>query len=99
MTINKLSNNKGRFNLEYNSISDIDKVELRKGKRRVTRLSNTSGASIGIDTSHQQGKPPTSTKPTLPVKPLHIRPGLKPVKIPTVDDKILVRFIRGIINV
>jgi hypothetical protein len=26
----------------------------------------------------------------VPAKPAHIRPGLKPVKIPTVDDKVLV---------
>ena len=74
----------------YVLITEMDKVELRKGKKRVTRLSNTSGASINIDSSNIQGKPPISGKPTLPAKPLHIRPGLKPVKIPTVDDKILV---------
>ena len=28
-----------------------------------------------------------SIKPQVPAKPAHIRPGLKPVKIPTVDDK------------
>ena len=32
----------------------------------------------------------TGSKPQLPVKPAHIRPGLKPVKIPTVDDKLWV---------
>ena len=78
----------------YDFITEIDKVELRKGKKRVTRLSNTSGASINIDSSNTHGKPPISSKPTLPAKPLHIRPGLKPVKIPTVDDKILVRRIQ-----
>ena len=79
-------------------ISDIEKVELRKGKRRVTRLSNTSGASINIESAHPQGKPPISSKPTLPAKPLHIRPGLKPVKIPTVDDKILVSLISELLS-
>ena len=29
-------------------------------------------------------------KPQVPAKPAHIRPGLKPVKIPTVDDKVWV---------
>ena len=33
---------------------------------------------------------PAGSKPQLPVKPAHIRPGLKPVKIPTVDDKLWV---------
>ena len=60
-------------------------------------MSNTSGASINIDSAHPQGKPPISGKPTLPAKPLHIRPGLKPVKIPTVDDKILVSLISELI--
>jgi hypothetical protein len=32
-------------------------------------------------------------KPAVPAKPAHIRPGLKPVKIPTVDDKVLVSFV------
>ena len=27
-------------------------------------------------------------KPKLPAKPAHIRPGLKPVQIPNVDDKL-----------
>ena len=31
-------------------------------------------------------------KPQVPVKPAHIRPGLKPVKIPTVDDKVWVIY-------
>ena len=31
-------------------------------------------------------------KPQVPAKPAHIRPGLKPVKIPTVDDKVWVHF-------
>ena len=31
-------------------------------------------------------------KPQVPVKPAHIRPGLKPVKIPTVDDKVWVSY-------
>ncbi len=30
----------------------------------------------------------SSTKPKLPAKPMHIRPGLKPVQIPNVDDKL-----------
>ena len=34
--------------------------------------------------------PVKPAKPALPAKPAHIRPGLKPVKIPTVDDKVLV---------
>ncbi len=37
--------------------------------------------------------PPTAiaaAKPSVPAKPAHIRPGLKPVKIPTVDDKVWV---------
>ena len=29
-------------------------------------------------------------KPPVAAKPAHIRPGLKPVKIPTVDDKVWV---------
>ena len=33
-----------------------------------------------------------SAKPQVPVKPAHIRPGLKPVKIPTVEDKVWVSF-------
>lgn len=32
-------------------------------------------------------------KPQVPAKPAHIRPGLKPVKIPTVDDKVWVSTI------
>ncbi len=35
--------------------------------------------------------PAVAAKPSVPVKPAHIRPGLKPVKIPTVDDKVWVR--------
>lgn len=31
-----------------------------------------------------------ASKPQVPAKPAHIRPGLKPVKIPTVDDKVWV---------
>ena len=34
-----------------------------------------------------------SAKPQVPVKPAHIRPGLKPVKIPTVEDKVWVGFL------
>lgn len=34
--------------------------------------------------------PTVAVKPQVPAKPLHIRPGLKPVKIPTVDDKVWV---------
>jgi hypothetical protein len=37
--------------------------------------------------------PVKAAKPALPAKPAHIRPGLKPVKIPTVDDKVLVSFL------
>ncbi|XP_071745713.1 uncharacterized protein [Lepeophtheirus salmonis] len=34
--------------------------------------------------------PPKPTqKPAIPAKPAHIRPGLKPVKIPKIDDKII----------
>ena len=76
-------------------ISDIDAVELRKGKPSVNKIVNVSGGG-GKDIVHkliQHVGPPTSAKPSLPVKPLHIRPGLKPVKIPTVDDKLLVSFI------
>ena len=36
--------------------------------------------------------PVKAAKPALPAKPAHIRPGLKPVKIPTVDDKVLGSF-------
>ncbi len=32
--------------------------------------------------------PPTAPKPVLPVKPNLVRPGLKPVKIPVVDNKM-----------
>ena len=34
--------------------------------------------------------PAIAIKPQVPAKPAHIRPGLKPVKIPTVDDKVWV---------
>ena len=34
--------------------------------------------------------PAMAIKPQVPAKPAHIRPGLKPVKIPTVDDKVWV---------
>ena len=34
-------------------------------------------------------------KPQVPAKPAHIRPGLKPVKIPTVDDKVWVSTIHN----
>ena len=34
--------------------------------------------------------PALAIKPQVPAKPAHIRPGLKPVKIPTVDDKVWV---------
>ena len=65
---------------------------MRRDKCRKTRLSSAP-VSTGTDKVHkqiQQLPPPSSAKPSIPVKPLHIRPGLKPVKIPTVDDKILV---------
>ena len=65
---------------------DIDAVELRKSKPSVSKPFNVSGSG------GKQAGPPTSAKPSLPVKPMHIRPGLKPVKIPTVDDKLLVNI-------
>ena len=45
-----------------------------------------------FSTSTKDERPPIQVKPNLPVKPAHIRPGLKPVKIPNVEDKLLVRF-------
>ena len=45
-------------------------------------------AAASIPTTDE--KPPIQAKPNLPIKPAHIRPGLKPVKIPTVDDKLVV---------
>ena len=45
-----------------------------------------------FSTTTKDERPPIQVKPNLPVKPAHIRPGLKPVKIPNVEDKLLVRY-------
>ena len=69
---------------------------MRRGQNKDPRQLKTSTAAVA-DAFHKQAHqiaPPIPTKPSLPVKPLHIRPGLKPVKIPTVDDKILVMMLR-----
>ena len=71
-------------------------VELRRGQNKDPRQLKASTVAVS-DVFHKQPHqtaPPIPTKPSLPVKPLHIRPGLKPVKIPTVDDKILVMMMR-----
>ena len=68
---------------------------MRRGQNKDPRQLKTSTAAVA-DAFHKQAHqiaPPIPTKPSLPVKPLHIRPGLKPVKIPTVDDKILVMML------
>ena len=65
---------------------------MRRGQNNDPRQLKASTVAVS-DVFHKQPHqtaPPIPTKPSLPVKPLHIRPGLKPVKIPTVDDKILV---------
>jgi len=43
------------------------------------------GSSVSQNTLTSK---PTVDKPKLPAKPAHIRPGLKPVQIPNVDDKL-----------
>ena len=69
---------------------------MRRGQNKDPRQSKVPTITVA-DAYHKQAHqiaPPIPTKPSLPVKPLHIRPGLKPVKIPTVDDKILVVMLR-----
>ena len=50
----------------------------------------TAVGSVAASIPTTDEKPPIQAKPNLPIKPAHIRPGLKPVKIPTVDDKLVV---------
>ena len=79
--------------IQHHLFSEVEAVELRKP--RIKKLISLPGSGAK-DIAHKQTQhvgPPTSAKPSLPVKPLHIRPGLKPVKIPTVDDKFLVKIL------
>ena len=41
-----------------------------------------------VSQSTLTSKPAIPEKPKIPAKPAHIRPGLKPVQIPNVDDKL-----------
>ena len=54
-----------------------------------TAVGSGAASTSGIIPTTDE-KPPIQAKPNLPIKPAHIRPGLKPVKIPTVDDKLVV---------
>ena len=71
-------------------------VMLRQ-KSCIGAFSMGGGTAVGSAAASTSGvipttdeKPPIQAKPNLPIKPAHIRPGLKPVKIPTVDDKLVV---------
>ena len=50
------------------------------GPRPASRVSQSTLTSAS--------KPAIAEKPKIPAKPAHIRPGLKPVQIPNVDDKL-----------
>jgi hypothetical protein len=58
-------------------------------RRKKMSLSVSPNLGAGIAAAGTMSK---GSKPAVPAKPAHIRPGLKPVKIPTVDDKVLVSF-------
>ena len=71
-----------------------------------TAVGSSAAASTSGIIPTTDEKPPIQAKPNLPIKPAHIRPGLKPVKIPTVDDKLVVSgrqisliFVRVILSI
>lgn len=68
-----------------------DKPVLEGNKKStLTRDEEASRALVGA-ASHQKVPPPTAPKPVLAAKPVLVRPGLKPVKIPKVEEKSQVK--------
>ncbi len=59
-------------------------------RRKKMSLSVSPNVVVSVGVGGAVAK--VGAKPAVPAKPAHIRPGLKPVKIPTVDDKVLVSF-------
>ena len=58
------------------------------GPRPASRVSQSTLTASKPTTSSASEKPKIPAKPVIAVKPAHIRPGLKPVQIPNVDDKL-----------
>ena len=58
------------------------------GPRPASRVSQSTLTASKPPSSSASEKPKIPAKPTIAVKPAHIRPGLKPVQIPNVDDKL-----------
>ena len=71
---------------------ELESLSERRKKMSLSVTPNVVASSVvsaSVATSGAVAKG-TRPKPAVPAKPAHIRPGLKPVKIPTVDDKVLV---------
>ena len=58
------------------------------GPRPASRVSQSTLTASKPTSSSASEKPKIPAKPAIAVKPAHIRPGLKPVQIPNVDDKL-----------
>ena len=58
------------------------------GPRPASRVSQSTLTASKPPSSSASEKPKIPAKPAIAVKPAHIRPGLKPVQIPNVDDKL-----------
>ena len=73
-------------NISVHSETGLEIKASNEPERAVMLRQKSCVGSFGTD----QEKPPVHAKPSLPLKPAHIRPGLKPVRIPTIDDKLVV---------
>ena len=80
----------------YATAAATDKPVLETAKKStLTRDEEASRALVGA-ASKQKVPPPTAPKPVLAAKPVLVRPGLKPVKIPKVEEKSQVFVFLGI---
>ncbi len=69
---------------------DRDTEQLAVVGAAEASLKRKKSSTLTRDADPPPPLPTIAVKPQVPAKPAHIRPGLKPVKIPTVDDKVWV---------